>query len=82
MNGKLVGYTGTPSMFHIYRPSQKKVNTFRQVKFILSNNQTSVEMYLSLQLTFLDPDQVAISTTNQSSPPLLQINTPETPQKP
>jgi len=82
VDGKLVGYTETPSMFRVYIPSQTKVDTFRQVKFIPSNDQTSVEMYLPLELTFSEPDQVAISTTDQSPPPLLQINTPETPQKP
>ena len=39
-------------------------------------------MYLPLKLTFSEPDQAATSTTNQSPPPLPQINTLETPQKP
>jgi len=82
VNGKLVDYTGTPSMFRIYIPSQKKVDTFQQVKFIPSNNQTSVEMYLPLKLTFSEPDQVITSTTDLPPPPLPQINTPETLQKP
>jgi len=28
VDGKLVGYTGTPSMFYVYIPSQKKVDVF------------------------------------------------------
>jgi len=46
---KLVSYTGIPSIFHIYIPLQKKVDIFQQVKFIPSNDQTSVEIYLLLK---------------------------------
>ena len=36
IDGKLVGYTETPLMFHVYILLQKKVDTLRQVKFIPS----------------------------------------------
>ena len=39
-------------------------------------------MYLSLELIFSEPDQVATSTTDQPLLPLPHINTLETPQKP
>jgi len=64
-------------MFYIYIPLQKKVDIFRQVKFIMSNDQVSVEMYLFLELTFSEPDQVTISTTDQSPQQIVQINTLE-----
>jgi len=67
-------------MFRIYILLQKRVNTFRQVKFIPSTDQISIEMYLPFEITFSESDQVATSITDQSSLPLLQINTPDTPQ--
>ena len=33
LEGRLVGYTDSGHMFRIYIPSQRKVDTFRQVKF-------------------------------------------------
>ena len=48
---------------------------------MLSNDQTSVEIYLPLELSFSEPDQVTTSTTDQPPLLLLYLNPPETPQK-
>ena len=55
---KLVSHIGTISIFYVYRLLQKKVNTLRQVKFILSNDYISIEIYLPLELTFSEPNQL------------------------
>ena len=60
----MVSQTGTPSMFHVWLPSHKKVNTFRQVGFIPSNNQTLFDMYLLLDLIIFEPEPLDTSTTD------------------
>jgi len=74
LEGHLVGYTESGHMFHIYIPSQCKIDTFRQVKFEPSSSYTSIDIY-----TPSLPNKADILLT---TPIPLQPDTPITPPKP
>ena len=50
-------------MFCIWILLQKNVDIFQQVRFILSDDQTSFDMYLPLDLMISEPKPVDTSTT-------------------
>src|SRR5258706_3700007 len=79
LEGGFVGYIGTTHMFCIYIPSQRKVDTYRQVQFIPSNDTTSLEVYLpsDVTLTYATP-----TATSQTPPLPSTLNIPNQPSTP
>src|SRR5258705_6190133 len=76
LEGRFVGYTGTTHMFRVYIPSQRKVDTYRQVQLIPSNDTTSLAVYLPSDVTLTHATPTATSQT----PPL--PSTPNIPNQP
>ena len=62
LEGRFVGYTGTTHMFHVYISSQRTVDTYRQVQFILSNDTTSLDIYIPLDVTLSNASPPIIPT--------------------
>ena len=83
LEGRFVSYTGTTHMFRIYISSQRKVDIYRQVQFILSNDTTSLNVYIPSDVTLSNAPPPIIPTTISQTPSSHSVpnihNLPSTP---
>jgi len=80
LEGHLVGYTEFGHMFRIYIPSQRKVDTFRQVKFEPSSSYTSVDIHNPSLLNEADIPLTTLIPLRPNKPTLLPKTTTAEPQ--
>ena len=69
LEGRFVGYTDTTHMFRVYILSQGKVDTYRQVQFIPSNDTTFLEVYILSDVTLFNAPPLIIPTATSQTPP-------------
>ena len=83
LEGRFVGYTGTTHMFRVYISSQRKVDTYRQVQFISSNDTSSLDVYIPSDVILSDaPPPIIPTATSQTPPSHSALNVPNQPSTP
>ena len=83
LEGRFVSYTGTTHMFRVYISSQRKVDTYRPVQFIPSNDTTSLDIYIPSDVTLSNaPPPIIPTATSQTPPSHSTSNTPNQPSTP
>ena len=70
-------------MFRVYISSQRKVDTYRQVQFMPSNNTTSLDVYILSDVTLSNAPPPIIPTVISQTPPIHSApNIPNQPSTP